>query len=72
MNNNTATGMCYKVVNTLSYRDGNENKEPSIHLENYETQKQPSRGVLRKKFSENMQQIHWTTPMLLKSQKLLD
>ena len=27
-------------------------------------QKQPSRGVLRKRYSENMQQIYWRTPML--------
>ena len=27
------------------------------------TQNQPSRGVLRKRFSENIQQICWITPM---------
>ena len=26
-------------------------------------EKQPSRGVLRKKCSENVQQIYWRTPM---------
>ena len=28
------------------------------------TQKQPSRGVLRKRYSENMQQIYRRTPMM--------
>ena len=32
-------------------------------LQNCCSQKQPSRGVLRKRCSENMQQIYWRTPM---------
>ena len=40
-----------------------QNKLQQLH--NIPIQKQPSRGVLRKKSSENMQQIYRRTPMLL-------
>ena len=36
----------------------------SIHLVRTKIQKQPSIGVLIKRYSENMQQVYRTTPML--------
>ena len=34
-----------------------------LHSMVIKTQKQPSKGGLRKRFSENIQHIYWRTPM---------
>ena len=39
------------------------NLEDKLWLDMFVTQKQPSKGVLGKRCSENMQQIYWRTPM---------
>ena len=39
------------------------NLEDKLWLDMFVAQKQPSKGVLGKRCSENMQQIYWRTPM---------
>ena len=39
-------------------------ESPQIFRINWQWQKQPFRGIVRKRHSESMQQIYWRTPML--------
>ena len=50
--------LCIKIL-LFSFKDY------AILLERRNKQKHPSRGVLRKKCSENMQQIYWRTPLTM-------
>ena len=52
------------VLNTSLWNMENSTEFTHRFPESSNMQKQPSLGVLRKRFSENMQQIHKRTPML--------
>ena len=53
-------GVCFQYTSYKWYIGQLESIKKSS---NKDVQKQPSRGVLKKRCSENMQQIYWRTPM---------